>query len=64
VLGRTCKPTSVDEIVSATSAKSKHSIAQTLMKLVQAGRMPRYSKDGKTIRKNDGSQRAKGYADA
>lgn len=62
VLGKASKPMSVDEIFSASGSKSKPSVAQTLMRLVQAGKVHRYNKDGKTIGKNDSSQRAKGYA--
>lgn len=62
VLGNANKPISVNDIVSATGAKSRPSIAQTLMKLVQAGKVQRYNKDGKTIPKGDDSQRAKAYA--
>ena len=61
-LGKSNKPINVDEIVSATGAKSKPSVAQTLMKLIKAGKVHRYNKDGKTIPKGDDSQRAKAYA--
>lgn len=62
VLGKASKPINVNEIVSATGANSKPSVAQTLMKLVQSGKVHRYNKDGKPIPKGDDSQRAKGYA--
>lgn len=61
-LGRASRPISVDEIVDATGASSKPSVAQTIMKLVKAGKVHRYNKDGKTIPKGDDSQRAKAYA--
>lgn len=61
-LGKSSKPISVDEIVVATGATSKPSVAQTLMKLIQAGKVQRFNKDGKAISKNDDSQRAKSYS--
>lgn len=61
-LGSASSPISVDDIVTLTGAKSKPSIAQTLMKLIQGGRVQRYNKDGKPISKSDQSQRAKSYS--
>lgn len=55
-------PMSVDEIVTATGAGSKPSVSQTLMKLVQSGEVQRYNSEGKTIKKDDKTQRARGYA--
>lgn len=62
ILGKASKPMGVEEIFSASGSKSKPSVAQTLMRLVQAGKVHRYNKDGKTIGKNDSTQRAKSYA--
>lgn len=61
-LGNSGQPIGVDAIVAATGATSKPSVAQTLMKLVQAGKVQRFNKDGKAISRNDDSQRAKAYA--
>ncbi|MBX3388501.1 MAG: hypothetical protein KF691_03485 [Phycisphaeraceae bacterium] len=62
VLGNANKPVTVNQIVEATRASSKPSVAQAIMKLVKAGKVHRYNKDGKTIPKGDDSQRAKAYA--
>ncbi|MGH7241788.1 MAG: hypothetical protein ACREJD_00005 [Phycisphaerales bacterium] len=62
VLGKANKPVSVDDVVKATGASSKPSIAQTIMKLVQAGKVHRYNAEGKVIPQKDKSQRARGYA--
>lgn len=55
------KPLTADEVLSAIGGKSKPSVSQTLMKLVQAGAVQRFNSEGKTIAKNDKTQRARGY---
>jgi len=54
-------PMSADDIVSATRWKSKPSVSQTLMKMVAAGTIHRYGKDGKVMAAK-AKGRAKAYA--